>query len=145
MQPVNVIEVGQLASGHIGSEVIGRNPSVGGNQTREGLHPGTSDAGNALGVLYLLPGNAGREYDAAVGGRIQRGITAAKLHGRSTLNEDDGGEVPTAEVFVAHLAASQERLPLAEGKVVAAAGMEDVADVVGTRPITELEVAIGEV
>src|ERR1017187_5746981 len=90
MQSVNVIEVGQLTSGHIGSEEIGRNPSVGGEETREGLHPGTADAGNGLGVLNLLPGNAGREYHAAVGGRIQSGVTAAELHGRSTLHDDDG-------------------------------------------------------
>src|ERR1017187_6459791 len=69
MQSVNVIEVGQLASGHIGSKVIGRNPSVSGDQTREGLHPGASDAGNGQGALYLLPGNAGREYHAAIGDR----------------------------------------------------------------------------
>src|ERR1017187_10999726 len=90
MQSVNVIEVGQLASGHIGSEVTGRDPSVGGEETREGLHPGTSDAGNALGGLYLLPCNAGRENNAAVRPRVQRGITAAKLHGRSALHDDDG-------------------------------------------------------
>src|SRR5580698_2662802 len=88
--PINVVEVGQYAGGHVGREVIGRDGTVGTDETRtDRVDPGISRASDLDSVLDGLPSDAGCEYHSAVGHRIERGITAAKLHRRAALYDDD--------------------------------------------------------